>query len=160
MANKAKKQVVPTTDVQSVIDAVVSEVKMTGTPGVTTLDADGHKKTPGRPIDPESPRQKKLVELEVKRLMGLGKRGRPVDMGSERQLRLAEREERAIANGGVVRQGRPPMTEEEKAAAKKIKDKELAKQKETIAAVAKQKLIAAGLWDEKNDTLIQQPVKA
>lgn len=154
------EQKVPTTDVQSVIDEVVNEISIEGQPGVTTLDDEGHKKTPGRPIDPNSPRQKRLVELEVKKLLGLGKRGRPVDMGSDRQKRLADREARAEANGGVVKQGRPPMTAEEKAEAKKLKDKATAATKELIAKKAKEKLIAAGLWDEKNDKPIQQAVEA
>ena len=43
----------------------------------------------GRPVDPNSPRQIRLKELEMKRQNGDCKRGRPVDPNSERQHRLS-----------------------------------------------------------------------
>lgn len=90
----------------------------------------------GRPVNPNSVRQLRLNELEMKRANGLLKRGRPVVADSERQLRLkqqaenkangigqgrpvnpnsarqirlAELEAKAKLNGGVVKRGRPAM---------------------------------------------------
>jgi hypothetical protein len=40
-------------------------------------------------------------------------RGRPIVEGSARQVRLAARMERANANGGVVKRGRPAGTKKE-----------------------------------------------
>lgn len=88
----------------------------------------------GRPVDTSSVRQQRLAELEAKRQNGELKRGRPVDTNSERQIRLtqqainrelgigqgrpvnkdsarqkrlAEIEAKRIANGGVIKRGRP-----------------------------------------------------
>ena len=55
----------------------------------------------GRPVDPNSARQKRLATAPGK------KTGRPVNPNSARQQRLAEQQARAIANGGVVKRGRP-----------------------------------------------------
>ena len=55
----------------------------------------------GRPVDPNSARQKRLATAPGK------KTGRPVDPTSARQKRLAEQAARAAANGGVVKRGRP-----------------------------------------------------
>ena len=63
------------------------------------------KKT-GRPVNPTSVRQLRLAELAIKRCNGTLKRGRPVDATSTRQLRLAD----AAAKKGlgiVVKRGRP-----------------------------------------------------
>lgn len=61
----------------------------------------------GRPVNPDSARQAKLANK------GTGKRGRPVVADSARQKREAAKAERAAANGGVVKRGRPaqPKTE-------------------------------------------------
>jgi len=57
-------------------------------------------KHPGRPINPDSPRQQRLREMEERRLNGSDvKRGRPVNPDSVRQHRLA------TMNTGVL--GRP-----------------------------------------------------
>jgi hypothetical protein len=61
----------------------------------------------GRPVNPNSERQKRLAELEAKRSNGELRRGRPVNGTSARQARLAELAARAEANGGVVKRGRP-----------------------------------------------------
>jgi len=61
----------------------------------------------GRPVNPDSERQKRLIELETKRANGELRRGRPVNGTSERQKRLAEMAARAEANGGSVKRGRP-----------------------------------------------------
>jgi hypothetical protein len=157
--NAPKVQNTTTTDVQSVIDEVVAQVSLDAKEGVEVLDEEGHKKTAGRPIDPNSPRQKRLIELEVKKLLGQGKRGRPVDTGSDRQQRLAAMEERKAANGGVIQPGRPPMSEEDKKKAaterKKLQDAR-AKQ---VAEIAKAKLIEAGLMT-KDGKLIEKPITA
>ncbi len=59
----------------------------------------------GRPVDPNSDRQKRLAELEAKRKDGSLKRGRPVNPNSAHQIKLREMAERR-ANGEVKR-GRP-----------------------------------------------------
>jgi len=46
-----------------------------------------------------------------------GKKGRPVVAGSARQARLAARAQRAAANGGVVKRGRPATKKIESAGA-------------------------------------------
>jgi len=61
----------------------------------------------GRPVNPNSERQKRLAELEAKRANGELKRGRPVNGASVRQARLAELAAKAEANGGSIKRGRP-----------------------------------------------------
>jgi hypothetical protein len=63
------------------------------------------KKT-GRPVNPTSARQQRLRELARKRANGTLKRGRPVDATSTRQLRL-QYEAANKALGIVVKRGRP-----------------------------------------------------
>lgn len=60
----------------------------------------------GRPSNPESARQKKIAEREVKRAAGELKRGRPAVEGSKRQAVLAARAAK-IAAGGTLTKGRP-----------------------------------------------------
>ena len=55
----------------------------------------------GRPVDPNSARQKRLATAPGK------KTGRPINPNSARQQRLMAQAERAAANGGVVKRGRP-----------------------------------------------------
>ena len=64
------------------------------------------KKT-GRPVNPNSVRQQRLTALAAKRFMNNGviKLGRPVNMNSERQLRLAELAAKRAA--GTLKRGRP-----------------------------------------------------
>ena len=57
------------------------------------------KKT-GRPINPNSARQQRLAELEAKRANGTLKRGRPVNPNSARQVALREAIAKAIADNG------------------------------------------------------------
>ena len=59
----------------------------------------------GRKINPDSNRQKRLVELEAKREAGELKRGRPINGESARQVRLTELNEKREA--GELRKGRP-----------------------------------------------------
>lgn len=60
----------------------------------------------GRPTNPESARQKKIVARETKRASGELKRGRPAVAGSKRQEVLAARAVK-IAAGGTLSKGRP-----------------------------------------------------
>jgi hypothetical protein len=55
----------------------------------------------GRPVNPESSRQKRLASAPGKRT------GRKINPNSERQKRLTEMESRKEANGGEVKRGRP-----------------------------------------------------
>ena len=64
----------------------------------------------GRPVDVNSERQKRLKELEAKRKKGLLKKGRPVNPNSARQIRLAELAAKKKANGGKMPLGRPKST--------------------------------------------------
>jgi hypothetical protein len=84
------KKNTPNTEVQN------NEVVVTKTVNVVTTTI----KHPGRPINPDSPRQQRLREMEERRLNGSDvKRGRPVNPDSVRQHRLA------TMNTGVL--GRP-----------------------------------------------------
>ena len=67
----------------------------------------------GRKVNPNSVRQIRLKELEMKKELGLLKRGRPVVENSERQIRLKKQLENKL-NG--VKQGRPvnPNSERQK----------------------------------------------
>ena len=47
---------------------------------------------PGRPVNPDSARQKRLADLEARRAAGTLKLGRPAETDSERQKRLAEKQ--------------------------------------------------------------------
>ena len=55
----------------------------------------------GRPVDPNSARQKRLASAPGKRT------GRPINPNSARQQRLVEQAMRAALNGGKVKRGRP-----------------------------------------------------
>lgn len=68
--------------------------------------------TLGRPVDPNSARQKRIAEMNEKREAGLLKRGRPVKEGSARQKRLAELEAKRAA-GVEIKRGRPKMVKDE-----------------------------------------------
>ena len=74
----------------------------------------------GRPINPNSARQQRLCELEAKRIANGGtiKRGRPVNATSERQLRLADLAARRAA--GTLKRGRPAGTAKKANTAEKV----------------------------------------
>ena len=55
----------------------------------------------GRPINPNSARQQRLATAPGK------KTGRPINPNSARQQRLCELEAKRIANGGTLKRGRP-----------------------------------------------------
>jgi len=60
----------------------------------------------GRPVDPNSERQKRLAEIEAKRAAGELRKGRPVDPNSKRQLEIAAKNE-IKAEIGELPKGRP-----------------------------------------------------
>jgi hypothetical protein len=60
----------------------------------------------GRPVNPESNRQKELAQKAMLRELGLVKRGRPVVEGSKNAVIKAARYEK-IMNGETLRKGRP-----------------------------------------------------
>jgi hypothetical protein len=60
----------------------------------------------GRPVNPESNRQKELAQKAMLRELGLVKRGRPVVEGSKNAAIKAARLEK-IMNGETLRKGRP-----------------------------------------------------
>ena len=77
--------------------------KKTTTPEVAVVAAVANveanvAKALGRPSNPSSVRQKRIAELETKRVNGECKRGRPTVASSKRQATLAARAEKS-ANG-------------------------------------------------------------
>jgi hypothetical protein len=60
----------------------------------------------GRPVDSNSARQARLMLQLANKILGIGQ-GRPVNPNSARQIRLAELEAKKVANGGVIKRGRP-----------------------------------------------------
>jgi hypothetical protein len=69
----------------------------------------------GRPVDSNSARQARLMLQLANKILGVGQ-GRPVNPNSARQIRLAELEAKKVANGGVVKRGRPTKVTDEVAA--------------------------------------------
>ena len=101
MAKKVKNT--PAKAVETVETAEINVVA----PAVTTVATTEEKPQLGRPVNPNSERQKRLAEIEEKRAQGLIKRGRPVIEGSAHQQKLAAQAERREMNGGEARRGRP-----------------------------------------------------
>jgi len=101
---------------------------------------------PGRPVDPNSVRQKRLADLEARRSEGRlheGKTGRPVDPNSVRQKRLADlearRKEGRLHEGKTGRPVDPNSARQKRLAA--AKQKRLAAFDEKLAkAVLKKEL--------------------
>jgi hypothetical protein len=56
-------------------------------------NGEGEKAAPGRPVDPNSARQKRLAEMEARKVNGEIRLGRPVNPDSARQQVLAARAE-------------------------------------------------------------------
>jgi len=77
---------------------------------VNTISKNG--KRLGRPANPNSRRQKTLALKAEMREKGLIKRGRPIDPTSKKQMREKARLE-FLANGGVIKRGRPKMVKTE-----------------------------------------------
>jgi len=129
-------------------DAVAEIVNTVVTETVTTessIENTNTVKTPGRPVDMNSNRQKRLIEYEMKRMLGKEpKRGRPANPESERQKKLANKTPGA-------KPGRPKMSDEERELNEKLRKQHIAEEKERIATAARTKMIEAGLWDfERN----------
>lgn len=61
----------------------------------------------GRPIVEDSARQKRIAELAAKKANGELRKGRPINTESKRQQRIAELNAKAEMNGGVIPKGRP-----------------------------------------------------
>ena len=59
----------------------------------------------GRPVNPDSVRQKEIDRKEFNRENGVELRGRKVNPNNARQIRLKELEEKR--NNGTLRRGRP-----------------------------------------------------
>lgn len=87
--NVATKAEGPTTEAITPVEKVASEHNLT----VEELEAAAEKiELRGRPVDPNSERQKRLAAMEERKNSGLPEKpGRPVDPNSARQKRLAER---------------------------------------------------------------------
>ena len=77
----------------------------------------------GRPVDPNSKRQKRLATAPGR------KTGRPINPNSKRQQRLAELELKAALNGGKVKRGRPinPNSKRQQAIAAAVEAAQAAK---------------------------------
>jgi hypothetical protein len=80
-------------------------------------------KKPGRPVNPESARQKRERELSERRERGELTLGRPKVADSKRQQELALKAAKA-AEGHQAAKGRPKMTDEQKAEARKKREAE------------------------------------
>jgi DNA polymerase II large subunit len=88
--------------IQEVIENVI-EISTEKT--VINLEANVEKHL-GRPVNPESARQKRIAELEQKRLNGELRKGRPIVEGSKRQQTLEARAAK-ISEVGELKRGRP-----------------------------------------------------
>lgn len=77
---------------------------------VNTISKNG--KRLGRPANANSRRQQTLALKAEMREKGLIKRGRPIDPTSKKQMREQARLE-FLANGGVIKRGRPKMVKTE-----------------------------------------------
>ena len=77
---------------------------------VIEITNEGVTKKKGRPVDPNSPRQIRIVEKARLREEGLLRRGRPAVEGSARQARMQARAEK-IAAGIAIKPGRPKVKE-------------------------------------------------
>ena len=86
-----------------------------------------------------------LLDREIKRALGLVKKGRPINPESAKQKREAEIQAKKDA-GIPLHQGRPPMTEEEKAAAAEAKA-----QRENVI-----KQLAAKIVAERNKEVVSE----
>lgn len=79
---------------------------------VIEITNEGVTKKKGRPVDPNSPRQIRIVEKARLREEGLLRRGRPEVEGSARQQRIQARAEK-LAAGVQIKPGRPKVVKAE-----------------------------------------------
>lgn len=129
---------------EELVNEVVSEVAT----ATTNEEQVGESKRPGRPVNMDSERQKRLVEQEMKKLLHGGemKRGRPVDPESDRQKKISNKTP-------GMKPGRPKMSEEQKAENERIRKENQKANAEKIAAIAREKLVSAGLWNTETNTV-------
>lgn len=101
-----------------------------------TMDVAGDK-IPGRPVDPGSARQQRLLDMEVKRQLNGGTlhRGRPSNPDSARQQRLSTKDPNA-------KPGRPRMSDDDKIKAENARKERATKAAAVLAEKAKE-IIAA-----------------
>jgi hypothetical protein len=119
-----KKVVVENTEtIETIIESIMMaepEIKVeTNVENIVT-------KQLGRPVNPDSVRQKRINEMEAKRAAGELKRGRPTVAGSKRQEVLAARAIK-IAEFGELKQGRPVNMDSKRQQMLMAKAMELAK---------------------------------
>lgn len=111
------------------------------------------KLPPGRPVDPNSPRQQRLAEMETKRAAGELKRGRPADPNSPNYQKRVEAEARKAQPGYIAKRGRPtdPDSPRQQKLATQMQHKE-----ERI-----KQMVAAGkiMLVEDGDDIIAVPVE-
>jgi hypothetical protein len=102
-----------------VVKEVATEATVNVEPTTATATVD-EPKVLGRPVNPNSDRQKRLAEMEARKtaMGGYIPLGRPKVEGSKRQQKLAEQAARKSDPNYVPAKGRPKMTEEEKIAAR------------------------------------------
>ena len=79
---------------------------------VIEITNEGVTKKKGRPVDPNSPRQIRIVEKARLREEGLLRRGRPEVEGSARQQRMQARAAK-LAAGISIKPGRPKVNKVE-----------------------------------------------
>lgn len=97
----------------------------------------------GRPIDPESERQKKLAAQEERKVAngGVARLGRPPVPGSPNQIKKAEMEARKSTPGYVAKRGRPIMEGSER-------QQDMAKKDQRLKERALEQLKLQGLVPE------------
>lgn len=116
MKEEAKSLGIDTTGMKKVeIEAAIAakqEVEPQISNVVIEITNEGVTKKKGRPVDPNSPRQIRLVEKARLREEGLLRRGRPEVEGSARQQRMQARAEK-LAAGIQIKPGRPKIIKAE-----------------------------------------------
>lgn len=103
------------------------------------------KKKLGRPVNPDSARAKRVVEMEAKRIAngGVLPLGRPAVEGSARQIKLQAIADKKADPNYVAKRGRPKMTDEQKVEWK-------AKREAAIAAFKAGQSSTAALIEQEN----------
>jgi len=100
MSKKEKKSTQMSTSTNNTINMMNVSFKPEGQ--LKTMNVQYSVKAQlGRPVDPNSARQKRLATAPGK------KTGRPINPHSARQQRLCELDAKRIANGGTLKRGRP-----------------------------------------------------
>lgn len=112
--NKSERKasaIIPAVAAEGTVVAVAAESSVASVKSVLISDATPEK---GRPVNPESDRQKRIAAMEAKREAGEALRqGRPVNPESNRQKRVAEYQAK-LAAGVELKRGRPTNPESER----------------------------------------------